>query len=195
MFCVLSGCRRTSGSTKDQLGHRKHSFYLLPDNQIEKYDSYISAYSELLYGWGLLTKRAELNKHRLTPMQDFYGDVCIPASTSAVAHPTGLDKNSMQSGIAIICTCARCGQDTVANSNWCTTCRDFALRCAICDNAVRGLFSVCDICKHGGHVLHLQEWFSKHSECPTGCGCICAHNTLMTEMRVIESTPLEVSAD
>ena len=28
-------------------------------------------------------------------------------------------------------------------------------------------------CGHGGHTVHLAEWFEQESECPTGCGCAC----------------------
>jgi hypothetical protein len=38
---------------------------------------------------------------------------------------------------------------------------------------VRGLFTLCEICGHGGHVIHLTEWFARSSDCPTGCGCKC----------------------
>lgn len=27
---------------------------------------------------------------------------------------------------------------------------------------------------HGGHISHVQEWFSKNYECPSGCGCECS---------------------
>merc|ERR1712232_805146 len=32
----------------------------------------------------------------------------------------------------------------------------------------------CQSCRHGGHVAHLEEWFSKHVKCPVaGCHCQC----------------------
>ncbi|KAI0985810.1 hypothetical protein GJ496_010361 [Pomphorhynchus laevis] len=35
-------------------------------------------------------------------------------------------------------------------------------------------FSWCLSCKHGGHVVHINEWFDKHKECPVlGCRCNC----------------------
>ena len=35
-------------------------------------------------------------------------------------------------------------------------------------------FSWCQICRHGGHSIHLQEWFQEHTECPvTDCKCNC----------------------
>ena len=33
----------------------------------------------------------------------------------------------------------------------------------------------CQSCKHGGHYVHIEEWFREYSKCPiTGCLCECA---------------------
>merc|ERR1712226_596651 len=51
--------------------------------------------------------------------------------------------------------------------------------CVICRRQVRGLFSVCFKCGHGGHPHHMHEWFSstegQNGNCPL-CGndCICS---------------------
>jgi hypothetical protein len=35
-------------------------------------------------------------------------------------------------------------------------------------------FSWCNSCKHIGHLEHVEEWFSKHTECPIpDCNCQC----------------------
>ncbi|XP_063233237.1 GATOR2 complex protein MIOS isoform X2 [Bacillus rossius redtenbacheri] len=35
-------------------------------------------------------------------------------------------------------------------------------------------FTWCQSCRHGGHVAHVTQWFSDHSECPvTACACRC----------------------
>lgn len=32
----------------------------------------------------------------------------------------------------------------------------------------------CQSCRHGGHLVHIQEWFKSHQECPvTCCNCKC----------------------
>ena len=41
----------------------------------------------------------------------------------------------------------------------------------MCDGLV--LLCVATSCGHGGHTLHLAEWFVVEDECPTGCGCRC----------------------
>ena len=38
---------------------------------------------------------------------------------------------------------------------------------------VKGLYSMCEVCGHGGHMSHLKEWFSANSWCPSGCGHNC----------------------
>lgn len=36
-------------------------------------------------------------------------------------------------------------------------------------------FTWCVRCRHGGHNLHVREWFAEHRVCPvSGCGCRCA---------------------
>ncbi|CAN7998408.1 unnamed protein product [Ixodes hexagonus] len=35
-------------------------------------------------------------------------------------------------------------------------------------------FTWCQSCRHGGHAVHLSDWFRDHAECPvTGCSCKC----------------------
>lgn len=47
--------------------------------------------------------------------------------------------------------------------------------CSVCEEKVLGRAIVCPKCGHGGHVDHLEAWFSSDaSECPSGCGCDCA---------------------
>lgn len=40
---------------------------------------------------------------------------------------------------------------------------------------VRGLYAWCQGCTHGGHVMHLKEWFRCNRQCPTGCGHVCEY--------------------
>jgi hypothetical protein len=155
VFCVLNGGR----------GRPR----LLPQEKVEKYDAYIRRYAELLYGWNLLSIRAELNKHLLRIPRQREGELSIEENPETGRSP----------GIAVVFRCPRCDRDADFNTNMCHTCQDYAFRCSICDNAVRGLFTVCDICNHGGHTRHIKLWFANYSECPTGCGCKCTFSPLM----------------
>lgn len=59
----------------------------------------------------------------------------------------------------------------------CGSCRDFAVKCSVCQLVVRGQSMFCMTCGHGGHAEHLREWFEFESACPTGCGCWCKTST------------------
>lgn len=178
MFCVLSGGFRST--------LQPGSPQLLPQGQDEKYDSYIRKYAELLYAWELLSIRAELNKHLLRVPSLGEGHFAAEESKHQLRLSSrifGVDlsvtpestkaKGLSAPGFAVIFHCPRCGRDADKNTNVCRSCQDFVFRCSICDNAVRGLFTVCSLCNHGGHTEHIKLWFSDHAQCPTGCGCNC----------------------
>lgn len=38
---------------------------------------------------------------------------------------------------------------------------------------VKGLMIWCQGCGHGGHLLHMAEWFSDNTLCPAGCLHAC----------------------
>ncbi|CAF1084177.1 unnamed protein product [Adineta steineri] len=59
--------------------------------------------------------------------------------------------------------------------------------CSICLQPVVGQYFLCAICAHGGHLLHIHEWFSspdsKHRYCPEKdcqCRCIIKQQELLT---------------
>lgn len=178
MTCVLSGGRRSTGNEGRP--------YLLPLDKDEKYDLYIRKYADILYAWGLLSLRTELNKHLVRVPKD------EQVATQVTCPPPILNVDEFQKtdpqksllpgrspGIAVVFQCPQCGQETDFNTNVCRYCDDFAFRCSLCDNAVQGLFTACDYCGHGGHMAHMMLWFANNSECPTGCGCSCTFSPLL----------------
>jgi hypothetical protein len=179
MVCVLSGGRRSVLRQEAQMSGNEDRPYLLPLDQDEKYDLYIRRYADLLYEWGLLSLRAELNKHLIrVPATNMNNDPTTLQTT--MLRTTDLKSSDGRlPGIAVVFQCPKCGDDTEFNTNVCRKCRDFAFRCSICDNAIQGLFTVCDYCNHGGHVEHMTSWFANNVECPTGCGCACTFSPLM----------------
>ncbi|ORX56733.1 hypothetical protein DM01DRAFT_1334295 [Hesseltinella vesiculosa] len=83
-------------------------------------------------------------------------------------------------------------------SNICSSCRKALPRCALCllhlgtptDPIRKAIttnnvncedpsgfnlwFTWCQTCRHGGHAMHISEWFRKHSACPvSNCTCQC----------------------
>jgi len=152
--CVLTfgrDRRRGKGSNSDNL-------QLLPDLGDGRYDNYLLLYSNLLYRWGHLVVRAEVLKR--------------------LAHPQTLKlpdtPRVTPSGVSFLPVCARCTASiTNEGGNICSNCNDFAFRCSISGDPIRGRFAWCPKCGHGGDPLLMNEWFSINSACPTGCGCVC----------------------
>ena len=136
IVCVLRVGKRGSLSTS---ATHNISLSLLPDDDDERYDLYIRRYADLLYGWGLLNIRTELNKHLVRIIR-----VIAESRFSGNLSDTSFD-GGYADGIALVFRCSRCGECTEVGSNFCRFCQDYAFRCAICDNSVRGLFTVCDL--------------------------------------------------
>ena len=170
MICVLN-----TDQSSDNNSQRTVS--LLSPDQNDKYDLYIQRYAELVFRWGLLTKRVELHKHlsRHLPVTD--GVQLLPTSSATNHRNDEIDDNDViptRSGISFGGSCQRCHATiTTHASNICSSCHDYAFRCIMCDNAVRGLFTVCSLCGHGGHLNHVMSWFEGQTKCPSGCGCVC----------------------
>ena len=90
-----------------------------------------------------------------------------------IKHCKVIGHFSQQSTSFLVC-CGKCGKPlNPRNGNYCEKCRKAAARCSVCHATVSGLMSWCQGCGHGGHIAHLQSWFTKHKECPEGCGHLC----------------------
>ena len=161
MFCVLNSQLNESQSTNHPS--------LLPKGREAVHNTYIFRYAELLYSWGLFNTRAELNKH--LPRKYEQNEIRFQATEEIKEDPFDV-------GVTIACPTYETEADS--NMNYGHSSRNFAFRCAICDTAVRGLFIYCAVCKHGGHLRHMVNWFSKNSFCPTGCGCQCNFSPMIS---------------
>jgi WD repeat-containing protein 24 len=72
------------------------------------------------------------------------------------------------------CTnCPTCRQRTIRSGWMCDHCKHVTNTCSLCHLVVRGLYVWCRGCSHGGHLVHMQEWFTTNDACPTGCGHLC----------------------
>ncbi|KAF3212654.1 SEA (Seh1-associated) complex subunit [Orbilia oligospora] len=60
-------------------------------------------------------------------------------------------------------------------SLYCESCRRMADGCMLCHQIVRGRWTMCQGCCHGGHDDCLRGWYvdSKMKQCPSGCGHDC----------------------
>ncbi|RGB25950.1 WD40-repeat-containing domain protein [Rhizophagus diaphanus] len=82
-----------------------------------------------------------------------------------------------QQSTTIYTTCNNCFRPILNSRSgyWiCDKCRKMLNPCSICHNTVKGLYTWCQGCSHGGHLFHMKEWFSVNNECPTGCGHNCS---------------------
>lgn len=120
---------------------------------MSQYDYYKKVYADILYRWKLIEKRAQLLK--------------------TIQTTTLTDKDSVVSFVT------ECGTDSCMNDNkYCTNykcrkCNKISLNCIICKLPIKGSTNHCVKCGHGGHTIHMLEWFQVHTQCPTGCGCNC----------------------
>ena len=143
---------------------RKYS--LLSESHRNKIIHSMLFYSNLLYLWGHLEQRAILLKtiNRLL--------VCLELKLPY--HKKEITGDGIELGVVCTCTTAvdHFGEKTAPV---CNKCNKFALDCVVCRKPVKGLSMFCSCCGHGGHALHIREWFShKEMRCPkVGCGCKC----------------------
>ncbi|GAB0090407.1 GATOR complex protein Wdr59 [Sergentomyia squamirostris] len=128
---------------------------LLGDSQRHFHDSLKNAYAEMLYRWDLLVQRAKVLKYLSVP----------PDS------PRGVD---------FVTECNWCNRNSPSVIPFCSNCHRPLLHCALCRLPVRGAANACLQCGHGGHTLHMMEWFSRYEVCAAGCGCRCLQETTFT---------------
>jgi hypothetical protein len=89
--------------------------------------------------------------------------------------------------MSIHVTCANCSSSL--SENWCGTCKNFAICCCICQEGIKGSAVYCPSCMHGGHSVHIKQWFldDEQIDCPTGCGCVCSEFIRIDENREPQS--------
>ncbi|XP_030232179.1 GATOR complex protein WDR59 isoform X1 [Gadus morhua] len=119
---------------------------LLDPTHVLQFDDFKKCYGEILHRWGLKEKRADVLKF-----------------TSCPPEP--------HKGIEFGVFCCHCRSQ--ARGTQCEVCRRLTFQCAVCHVAVRGASNFCLSCSHGGHTSHMMDWFSRHDQCPAGCGCHC----------------------
>lgn len=110
------------------------------------YDQFKKVYAEILYRWSLYEQRAQVLKY---------------VSSVEEKHK----------GIEFLNECYHCQKEI--RGPQCTYCKNYSLQCSVCHVAVKGASNFCLACGHGGHTLHMLEWFVNMDTCPSGCGCNC----------------------
>ncbi|KAM7352061.1 WD repeat domain 59 isoform 2-T3 [Cochliomyia hominivorax] len=123
---------------------------LIRRSRISLFDQFKKLYSEILYGWQMLTKRAFILKH------------------------TAFNKCPPQ-GVEFVTECSSCNK--TKRTSTCGPCQRHVLFCALCCISVKGAANACLACGHGGHLIHMKQWFEKNNVCASGCGCHCLERT------------------
>lgn len=133
--------------------HTKSCCFLDP-NFSRQYENFKKSYSNILHKWQLFNKSAEVQKHM----------ALLPDPKEALEFKA---------------ICHYCQRETKGPQ--CDYCHKIALLCAVCQIGVRGSASFCLACGHGGHTLHMAEWFTSYAQCPSGCGCSCIDDNPLPE--------------
>jgi len=174
ILCVL-----TFGQDRRTLFKQsKERYQLLPNFDERRYDNYLHRYSALLYGWGLLTVRAEITKRLAYSTPGAGGEIVMKLERNVFGDLendkcTIIPNSGVAPGITFAALCMKCMEPVDDVNNTCPKCNEYALKCSMCCMPVRGACTWCPLCGHGGHVDHMLQWFQHHKVCPTGCGCIC----------------------
>lgn len=135
---------------------------ILDPEMMAQFDYYKKVYADILYRWKLIEKRAQLLKTIQTKI-----------------HRT-VDSDSTVSFVSD-CVTETCSYDNKYCTNFkCNRCNRISLNCIICNLPIKGSTNHCEKCGHGGHTMHMLEWFQMHTQCPTGCGCNCLETTTTT---------------
>lgn len=107
---------------------------------------------------------------------------------SCAAHALRLSaddtvKQMHQKSNVISVACPHCRRPSSTTGPMCKDCNRIMTQCSVCQQRVSGLYIWCQGCGHGGHLQHLEEWFSQHSVCPTGCLHQCVHRFSFTTIQ------------
>eukprot|EP00026_Physarum_polycephalum_P000310 Phypoly_transcript_00310.p1 GENE.Phypoly_transcript_00310~~Phypoly_transcript_00310.p1 ORF type:complete len:1416 (+),score=192.66 Phypoly_transcript_00310:632-4879(+) len=113
--------------------------------------AYRHAYGEILNKWGLLVKRAELLKHTYHPHPRNH--TYSPGTGHTYFPPS-------HRGVTFSVICSSCDQGLKDNF-FCSSCKTYGFKCAICNLSVKGLSNFCILCGHGGHAHHTPIDFQK----------------------------------
>ncbi|GAO50209.1 hypothetical protein G7K_4341-t1 [Saitoella complicata NRRL Y-17804] len=128
----------------------------IPDTRLEEWQL---GYIELLQRYRLFVTVAEV----------------INATKNENVRAPGLTETQLHTG------CHRClkpllNERTRAGYWYCERCARTLDGCTICRIPVKGQWTLCQSCGHGGHYHCMSEWFKDEGMCPSeGCGHRCLH--------------------
>ncbi|KAG9399817.1 GATOR complex protein wdr59 [Aphanomyces cochlioides] len=162
-LCEAAGDISTSAAIVCSLANPSHHDLLIDSpKEWQRYDGYKQAHADLLYRQGAMNVRCETLKHLHSPPEPHVG-------------------------LTLALYCHNCGRPS--SELFCGHCKDFSIKCSVCELVVRGQSIFCMNCGHGGHTNHLVDWFATENACPTGCGCWCKQAPGSMEFHMPPTTP------
>lgn len=130
---------------------------ILDAELLQQYDYYKRIYADVLYRWKMIEKRAIILRSIHSPQPT------TPESQDGSHYLPFASK----------CPTYRCRTDRPCAKLVCEGCKKVSLNCVLCRLPVRGAANNCIKCGHGGHTVHMHDWFMDQDQCPSGCGCVC----------------------
>ena len=145
ILCVLTFGRDRRSLSRDGEGR----YQLLPKFDERRYDNYLHRYAALLYGWGVLTVRAEISKRLAYNTPGAGAETITQLETNIFGDSTILPNSGVAPGVTFAPLCGRCMEPVTDVNNICPKCNEYAFQCSICCSAVRGACTWCPLCGHG----------------------------------------------
>lgn len=159
-------------------------------------EQWIDGYRNLLDEWQMWEERALLDiafTRYLPTIDTKTPEIVINCTFCSNALMRAAGNQASRSGIGMASRYTSYAANKPKTTS-CPSCRKPLPKCSVClmhlgtpaesmgDTTVVGdssgalnySFAWCTLCKHGGHVKHLLDWFATHKECPvSGCTCLC----------------------
>lgn len=149
-----------------------------------KIQHWIATYRDLLDMWGFFNQRANFDimlSSKSIPPKSIYllCNFCGKSVSSAIQ-----EDNRIRPPVNKISSCPHC-RKPLPRCSLCmlhlgTSSTDVNDQISRQSNVTfqakpfSNWFAWCQTCRHGGHMKHLNAWFSQYSECPvTSCQCNC----------------------
>jgi hypothetical protein len=152
------------------------SFSLLDASKEHLYNHFRIFYSEILHRWGLNCQRNEIMKfitsEPIVQLEQLSHDCAIEIIREVEDGQTVTTNNYSISIYDDHDESENTEQDE-ENLKSHIQQRQLFFKCSLCRLPVKGLHMMCSSCGHGGHIEHLQSWFSNNTCCASGCGCSC----------------------
>ena len=83
-----------------------------------------------------------------------------------------------QESTLFLANCSKCHTPIQSNigdnaSIFCKQCFSRFRTCGLCHKLIKGIYTWCHVCGHGGHIHCVNEWFKHETQCFCGCGHSC----------------------